>query len=156
MKEYQQSKKVQASADEVFAFVSDIQNLPKYLPTVHNAMPQQGERIRVQGEAGGHRYDSDGHFRVDKANRRMEWGSDGEHNYSGSLEVKEAGDKSACEVAVNIKFDPKPELAQKFEQQGGDRHRVINEGINKALASIQNLCEGKGGKVEAAKHKSGD
>ena len=48
-------------------------------------------------------------------------------------------------------FDPKPELAKKFDEQGGDRHQVINDGINKALVSIKNLCEGKGGKVETAR-----
>ena len=155
MHEYHQSKKVQASADDVFDFVADIKNLPKYLPTVQKASPQQGERIQVEGEAGGHHYKSDGYFRVDKENRRLEWGSDGENNYSGSLEVKEAGD-AASEVGVNIQFDPKPELAKKFEEQGGSRHQVINDGINKALVSIKNLCEGKGGKVEAASQKSGD
>jgi len=155
MHEYHQSEKVQAPADKVFAFVSDIKNLPQYLPTVTSASPQQGERIRIQGEAGGHRYDSDGYFRVDKENKRLEWGSDGENNYSGWLEVKDSN-QSNCEVAAHIQFDPKPELARKFDEQGGDRHRVINEGIKNALASIKNLCEGKGGKVEAARQKSGD
>lgn len=151
MHEYHQSKAIQVSADDVFSFVSDIKNLPKYLPTVTNAMPQQGERIRVQGEAGGHRYDSDGYFRVDHTNRRLEWGSDGENNYSGWLEVGEGNTESSSELTVHLSFDPKPELARQFEQQGGNRHEVINRGIQEALISIQNLCEGKGGKVESAR-----
>jgi len=155
MHEYHQSKKVQASADQVFDFVAEIKNLPQYLPTVHKASPQQGERIQVEGEAGGHHYKSDGYFRVDRQNRRLEWGSDGENNYSGSLEVTEADDR-ASEVAVNIQFDPKPELAKKLDEQGNDRHQVINDGINAALVSIKNLCEGKGGKVETARRQSGD
>ncbi|MEP7342318.1 MAG: SRPBCC family protein [Acidobacteriota bacterium] len=155
MHEYHQSKKVQAPVDQVFDFVAEIKNLPQYLPTVHKASPQAGERIQVEGEVGGHRYKSDGYFRVDRKNRRLEWGSDGENNYSGSLDVKEAGD-AASEVAVNIQFDPKPELAKKFDEQGEDRHQVINDGINKALVSIKNICEGKGGKVETARRQSGD
>jgi hypothetical protein len=85
----------------------------------------------------------------------LEWGSDGENNYIGSLEVIETGDATS-EVAVNIQFDPKPELAKKLDEQGNDRHQVINDGINAALVSIKNLCEGKSGKVEAARRQSGD
>ncbi|HMV51966.1 MAG TPA: SRPBCC family protein [Blastocatellia bacterium] len=151
MHEYHQSKTIQVSADKVFSFVSDIKNLPKYLPTVTGARPQQGERIRIQGEAAGHHYDSDGYFRVDDANRRLEWGSDGENNYSGWLEVREGNNQSSSELTVHLNFDPKPELAREFEKQGGNRHEVINRGIQEALTSIQNLCEGKGGKVESAR-----
>jgi len=61
MSEYEQTAIIQCRAQQVFDFVSTIDNLPRYLPTVTNAMPQDGERVRVQGEAAGHRYDSDGY-----------------------------------------------------------------------------------------------
>jgi hypothetical protein len=155
MSEYNHSLNVNASPDDVFDFVSDIGNLPQYLPTVSNATPQSGERIRVQGEAGGHRYDSDGFFRLNEDERRMEWGSDGENNYRGSLEVKPGSDAKTSEVSVRLSFEPRPELAERMERQAGDRGRAIQEGIEKALLSIKNLCEGRGGKVEssAATHK---
>lgn len=152
MKEYEQTRHIQAPRNKVFAFVSDINNLPDYLPTVRNAAMEDGERIRVQGEANGHRYDDTGFFRVDQAQQRLEWGSDGDSNYAGWLEVQ--GDLTAATstVTVHIKFDPKPELARQMEQQGG-RDEAINEGIKNALISIQNHCEGKGGKVESARQK---
>lgn len=152
MKEYEQRRQIEAAPDEVFAFVSDIASLPDYLPTVNNAVMEDGERIRMQGEANGHSYDDTGFFRVDVAKQRLEWGSDGDSNYGGWLEVK--GDKNAArsEVTVHIKFDPKPELARQMEKQGG-RDQAINEGIKNALTSIQNHCEGKGGKVDSSRQK---
>lgn len=152
MKEYEQTRRIQAAPNAVFAFVSDIENLPDYLPTVKNATLQKGERIRMQGEANGHRYDDTGFFRVDETNQRMEWGSDSDSNYGGWLEVKGGKNDATSEVTVHIKFDPKPELAREMDKQGG-RDQAINEGINNTLTSIQNHCEGKGGKVESARQR---
>jgi uncharacterized membrane protein len=147
MSDYRQALRVEANADEVFAFVSDVGNLPDYLPTVRHAEAQGGERVRVTGDASGHEYDSDGFFRVDAGRRRMAWGSDGENEYRGSLEVAAAGD-GACDVRVSLSFTPRPDQARQFEAQAGDRDRAIRQGIETALASIKNICEGRGGKVE--------
>lgn len=146
MAEYEQSLTVAASPDHVFDFVSDIQNLPRYLPTTHHAQAQDGERVRVQGEAGGRPYDSDGYFRVDRTEHRMEWGSDGENAYSGWLEVD--GDEESSIVTVHLSFAPRPELARRMDAQTGDRDTTIQEGLEAALQSIRNLCEGRGSKVE--------
>jgi uncharacterized membrane protein len=147
MSDYRHSLRVEANADEVFGFVSDAGNLPDYLPTVRQAEAQGGERVRVKGNAAGREYDSDGFFRVDAGRRRMEWGSDGESEYRGWLEVKEA-DGGACDVTVSLSFTPRPDQARQFEEQTGDRDRTIRQGIETALASIKNICEGRGGKVE--------
>ncbi len=83
MAEYTDRIDVAAPADAVFQFVSDVENLPKYLPTMHHAHTQGAGRIEVDGEANGHAYHSDGWFKVDQAGRSMSWGSDGENDYSG-------------------------------------------------------------------------
>ena len=147
MSEYEHSQTIQAPADRVFDFVSDLNNLPKYLPTVHKAMPQPGERVRLQGEANGHAYDSDGSFRVNKAQRRLEWGSDGEHHYTGWLQVTEDG-RDSSEVTVHLSFAPRPDQQQKLAQSTGSADTAIQEGLQKSLQSLVNLIEGKGGKVE--------
>ncbi|HYE71837.1 MAG TPA: hypothetical protein VEF04_00845 [Blastocatellia bacterium] len=87
-------------------------------------------------------------FKIDKEQRRMEWGSDGENEYRGWLEVKEQDRGRACDVTVHLAFTPRPDQAQRFEEQTGDRDRAIRQGIETALASIKNACEGHGGKVE--------
>ena len=37
MQEYEQSQTVAAPANEVFAWVSDVENLPRYLPPIRDA-----------------------------------------------------------------------------------------------------------------------
>lgn len=148
MSDYIHSLRVEARADQVFDYVSDIHNLPDYLPTVRRAEPQGNERVAIEGNASGNAYASDGFFKVDRNQRRMEWGSDGENEYRGRLEVREMDGGKACDVSVHLSFTPRPDLAQRFEDQTGDRDRTVRQGIETALASIKNACEGHGGKVE--------
>lgn len=150
MKEYEHTATIQSSPIQVFDFVSNVNNLPRYLPTVENAMPQGDERVRVQGKAGGHQYDSDGYYHVDKSRMRMEWGSDGENQYRGWLEVKDSGSGNTATVTAHLSFVPRPDTRERLDQQSGDYHRTIQEGLEKALQSIKNLCEGRGGKVESS------
>lgn len=149
MKEYEHTAIVQCHAQQVFEFVSNVSNLPRYLPTVQKAMPQGDERVRVQGVAGGHQYDSDGFYHVDKSRKRMEWGSDGESQYRGWLEVKDSGNGTTATVTAHLSFEPRPDTRRQLDQQTGDYHRTIQEGLEYALQSIKNLCEGQGGKVES-------
>lgn len=142
MSEYQQSLKVDAPPDAVIAFVADIRNLPKYLPTTKDAQSQGEDRVRVQGEANEHPYDADGYLRRDPNGRRLDWGAD-EGYYAGSLEVEPDGAGSNVTVRIVLKGTPPgadPDQAPDDAQ--------INEGLIKSLQSIQNQVEGKGGKVE--------
>jgi uncharacterized membrane protein len=152
MEDWSDSIDVAAGAQPVFDFVSDVGNLPKYLPTTRSAQSQGRDRVRVQGEADGHRYDADGRFEVDAGRRQLRWSSDGEHAYAGELEVQEAGDERS-RVTVRIHFELAPEEAQRFDSQGGHDH-VMRDGIRKALESIRKQCEGKGGKVEPPQARS--
>lgn len=151
--EFEQSINVAASASSVFDFISDVKNVPQYLPTVINAQPQQGERIRTQGKVGSTTYDSDGHFRVDKQARRIEWGSDGENDYNGWMQVQDEGESSV--VSVHIHYSPKPEVLQRMAERSQDKSfsSAMNEGISKTLESIKHICEGAGGKEEIEANK---
>lgn len=146
--EYRGSRKIQASPEEVYEFVSDVRNLPKYLPTTKRAEPQGPERVEVEGNAHGHSYHADGMFKKDAQNHRLEWGSDGEIRYSGHLEVMPAGN-GMSEVRVELRFDPDPQRASNDGMHGkAPSNHQIQEGIDKALESISNFIEGKGGKEE--------
>ena len=145
MSEYQASTTVNALAQEVFQFVSDPESMPRYLPTVHAAQCQGPDRVRVQGEAAGHSYDYDGWFRADSEAMTMEWGSDGENRYSGDLRVRDNGE--SCYVTVHLMFEPRPDQDEAFREQMGSRDRTIQDGLEKSLESIRNICEGTGDKV---------
>jgi ribosome-associated toxin RatA of RatAB toxin-antitoxin module len=148
MSQYEHTETVRAEPQRVFEFISQVQNLPQYLPTTKSAQPQGPDRVRVQGEAAGHQYDSDGFYHVDPQKMRMEWGSDGENAYRGWMEVKDNDSGSSAEVKVHLSFEPREEIGRNMDKQTGDRDTTIRQGLEKALQSIKNLCEGTGGKVE--------
>lgn len=152
MSEFEHSTSIQASPDEVFAFISKVENLPKYLPTTHSAQPQEGERVRVQGEAQGHAYDSDGFFRQDRENHRLEWGAD-EGYYSGWLQIDEQGDSSTMTVHLSFSGGPPAGQGEEPGDASGDEAPStgqIQEGLVAALESIKNFVEEgrSGGKEE--------
>ena len=147
MAEYEQTVKINAEPDAVFDFVSDVSNLPKYLPTTRHAETNGPDRVRVQGDVRGHSYDSDGFMTVDPVDYHMEWGSDGENQYRGSLDVEDAGD-GTCDVTVHLSFTPRPDMARQMDQSSGDHDTAIHEGIAAALQSIKNIVEGHGVKIE--------
>jgi uncharacterized membrane protein len=152
--DFEQSVVVSALADRIFEYLADVRNVPEYLPTVRNAQPQEGERIRTQGQAGEHSYDSDGHFHIDQSAHRLEWGSDGENEYGGWMQVQGNGD-SQSQVTVHIHYAPGPEMAQHMAEQspGHSFESAMNEGITKTLESIKRICEGQGGKEEIEANK---
>ena len=144
MAEYSDRIDVQAPAESVFAFVSNVENLPKYLPTVHHAHPQSGERVEVEGEANGHAYSSDGWFKVDEASRTMTWGSDGENDYSGKMSV--TGDGSRATVECSLKLTPTGGMKDSMDKNQGGPSAAMTDGLRASLQSIKQLCEGTGGK----------
>lgn len=157
MPEFEHTQRISAPPDAVFAFVSDVGNLPRYVPTTKAAQPAPGGRVRVQGEAQGQTYDSDGYFRADESAHRIEWGSD-EGDYSGFLDIRAAGG-GASELTVHLAFGGgMPERVEAEQQAKGHEQPSgappsppqVQEGLEAALRSIQNVVEGRGGKEEPA------
>ena len=144
MPDYTDSIDVTAPADAVFKFVSDVNNLPKYLPTVQGAKSQTGERVEVDGEANGHHYHSDGWFKVDAGAKTMTWGSDGENDYSGKMTV--SGDGSGSKVECSLRFTPTAEIKASMDENQGGPSAAMTDGLRASLASIKDICEGTGGK----------
>lgn len=154
MPEFQHRQRIAAPPDRVHAFVADIANLSKHVPTTKAAQAVPGGKVRVQGEAQGHRYGSDGSFRADEAARRIEWGAE-ERDYAGFLDVAGVGHVES-DLTVHLTFaDRMPERVEAEQQDappagGGPSGPQIREGLEASLRSIQNLVEGEGGKVEPA------
>ena len=148
MAEYERSRRVQASADDVFAFVSDASNLATILPTVDTVEPESEGRVRVHGEARGGTYEDDGWFHIDEARRRIEWGSD-ERTYSGWLSV--AGDDEGAQVVAHLSFAPiVTPSGRPVTGEPAIAPDPVEQSLEAALDSLRNLMEGRGGKEEPA------
>jgi ribosome-associated toxin RatA of RatAB toxin-antitoxin module len=139
MNQYHRTIDVDAPAAYVFEFVSTIENLPRYLPTVHGSNTQPGERVKIFGEVGGEPYQNDGRFHVDPQSRRMEWSSDGENRYSGWLTVSEGNER--CEVTVHLDYEPSRHQAERMQAQMGSVDHAIGHSMERALLSIKEICE---------------
>lgn len=148
MPDYSDRIDVGAPADAVFAFISDIGNLPKYLPTVHGAHAHGADRVEVDGKANGHPYASTGWFKVDPASRMMSWGSDGGNDYAGRMTV--TGTSQASEVECTLRFSPAPEIKEAMDKHQGGPSAAMTDGLRASLKSIKQLCEGTGGKEQSS------
>jgi hypothetical protein len=148
MAEYERSRLVHASPDDVFAFVANAGNLATFLPTVDAVEPQAAGRVHVRGETRGDAYEDDGWFRVDENRRRLEWGAD-EHDYSGWLTV--SGEDGGSQVVAHLSLPPHvTSSGRPITGEPGDGGDPIEQSLEAALDSLRNLMEGRGGKEEPA------
>ena len=104
---YEQSIAVAAPPSRLYAYLSDVDNLPEYMPRVTQAHavddgeavdvtatiePEGEEPQTVHGEAW---------LRVREEGRSLEWGSQGPNDYHGELEVDAADDGSTLTVRLH-------------------------------------------------------
>ena len=153
MQEYEQSKAVAAPANEVFAWVSDVENLPKYLPPIKDAGIEgsasegsPGERVKMLVEIPDRgEFESEGYFDVDAEARTMRWGAETDRDYSGRLTVAEAGDGQS-EVTVHLSFGPRS-VEGEIQEDSSDDRNPLEESLEATLESIRRQIEEGSGKL---------
>lgn len=113
----------------LFDYLSDVGNLPKYFSRMTSARPGQGEEVKTTAKMpDGTEVQGDAWFRVDQAAQRLEWGSEGPSEYSGSLDVRPSGEGSEVEVRLHT-----------TRVQPGDRQ--VQDGVEETLANIKQQAE---------------
>ncbi len=153
MQEYEQRETVAAPANEVFAWVSDVENLPKYLPPIKDAGIEgsaaegsPGERVKMLVEIPDRgEFESDGYFDVDAEGHTMRWGAETGRDYSGRLTVAKAGD-GRSEVTVHLSFGPRSVEVEIQEDSAEDRD-PLEESLGATLESIRRQIEEGSGKL---------
>jgi hypothetical protein len=143
MPDFEQTLRMHSVADAVFAFITDVRNMARYLPTTTRAESLGSDRVRVEGDVKGHHYDSDGYLRRVDDRHRIEWGSD-EGDYHGWIEAKDRDDFQS-DVTVHLHFDD----ATWTEELREAREADIRRGLSAALQAIQQHLEGRSGKAES-------
>jgi uncharacterized protein YndB with AHSA1/START domain len=138
MSDYQHSVHILAPAQDVYEFVSNTENFPKFLPTLGSATPEEGGKIEMQGTVEGHGYQTEGEFHLDPDERTMHWGSDS-HEYRGQLQV--TGDDSASQLSAKLCFTTDSETEEKIKQRSGDSETPIQDALIHALDNVKRQCE---------------
>jgi uncharacterized membrane protein len=151
--EYEQSQAIDAPPDEVFAWLSEVGNLPRYLPPVvdssvegPSAQGSPGQRIRTTVEyPGGGTFEAEGYLAVNERERRMEWGAEAGRDYSGWLTVANHG-VGGSEVVVHLTFGERSAEAE-IEDQTLEGENPMAEGVFRTLESIRRQIEEDAGKL---------
>ena len=135
---YEHTTTVTAPADELFAYLSDVDNLPEYFAAMRSAEPAgpaEGDvppgslGVHTVAEVDGVRREGEAWFRSDADARSLSWGSEGPNNYRGELEVGDAGDTSTVTVRLHTE---------------NVEDARIDQGIEATLAAIKEKVEGHG------------
>jgi hypothetical protein len=81
---------VAAAADKVYGALSDVSNLPHYVPQLTRAELHDGDKLTVEARYDGHTQQGEAWFKTDDAERRIEWGAEGS-DYHGWIQVDPDG-----------------------------------------------------------------
>jgi hypothetical protein len=140
MGSYHGSVTVHRGAREVFEFLRDPANIPKYVPTMASASAH-GDVVRIEGECPDQHYRGGASFRVDPDLMRIQWDSRERIDYSGWMSV--ARSDSISEVTIHLDFEPGPDSAMNEEYQRLLRKHsgAIQEALEDSLAAIRAECE---------------
>lgn len=132
MADFTGSTHVDVDPELLFDYLSDVANLPRYFPRMTQASPGEGEKVHTAARMpDGHEVQADAWFRVMAEGKQLEWGSEGESNYHGSLEVTSVGGAAeVAEVVVNLHTE---------RVEPGDAE--VQDGIHETLANIKRLVE---------------
>ena len=119
--EFEASRGMPAVREVVFGYVSDPENVARWVPDLGEVHQTGDTTLHVQGDVGGEHVDADGVFDVRPEQFRVEWGNrpgaaDGA--YSGWLQVHDAA-VGTSEVVLHLSFvgmAAPPGLQQSLEQ----------------------------------------
>jgi len=141
MTQYHHTATADVPADELFAFLSHPENLPRYFPAMKVAEPQGGDTVHVEAEVHGHRVASEAWLHTDPANRSLSWGAEGPDDYHGELRIADAGPASS-EITVTL---------HSVREADGDE---VQQGLERTIAAMTHAATADAD-VEAAEGHGG-
>src|SRR5271165_2560724 len=127
MPDYEQTAKVNASAEALFDYLSDVRNLPKYFSRMTSAENAGQDEIRVTANIHGKKEEGKAEFHVDKAAKKLRWSSEGPNDYHGELEVKGQGKSSEVTVKLHTKRTEREQIEQGLRDTLNNIERLVEQ-----------------------------
>jgi ribosome-associated toxin RatA of RatAB toxin-antitoxin module len=90
--QHEHTEHVAATPDAVYAAISDVSNLPKFVPQMTAARSAGDGRVEVDARYGGHEQHGEAEFSADDDARRIEWRASS--GYHGWMQVDADGEGS--------------------------------------------------------------
>jgi uncharacterized membrane protein len=119
---------VAVPADELFDYLSQVENLPNYFERMTSVTDNEDGTISVSADLGDRVVEAEAWFEVDSAAKTLSWGSEGPNDYNGQLSVTGTGSNSVVEVTLRT------------ERAGGEE---IQEGVEQTVAVIKLIMESR-------------
>jgi hypothetical protein len=113
-------------AGQLFDYLSEVSNLPRYFTAMTSAEPAGQDEVHVVADVDGVTREGQAWFRVDRERRHLAWGSERPDNYHGYLDV--TGHERTSSVRVFLHTE---------RADSGD----IDRGVAGTLAGIKRLVE---------------
>lgn len=133
MGDYDNAITVAVPPARLFTYLSDVQNLPAYLPQMTSARPHDGDRVTVTAHiapenAPEQDVTSEAWIRVIEEGKSLEWGAPGPHDYHGRLRIMAGDSPGTSRLTVEL---------HTVETEGAQ----VDRGLQKALRGIKTAVE---------------
>jgi carbon monoxide dehydrogenase subunit G len=128
---YENSISIDAKPDELFDFLSKVENLPRYFSGVTDAHSATGDEVHVTAQLPpeatsgpeSEKVEAYATFEIDADQKSLRWGTDNEHHYHGELQVTPEDGGSLLTVHLHTEHE----------------NEHIGEGIDKTLHNVADL-----------------
>jgi uncharacterized membrane protein len=112
---YRRTRTLQAGEDRVFEYLADVGNLPRYFDRMTSAEPADGDAVTVTAQVHGETERGEAWFRVDRTARRIQWGSEGDSDYSGTLNLRAEQDRTIVDIELHTGHTATDEIDQSLD-----------------------------------------
>ena len=99
--QHEHTEHVAAPPDAVYAAISDVSNLPRFVPQMTAARRSNGDRVEIDARYEGHEQHGEASFRADDGDRKIEWSAPS--GYHGWMQVEPDGDGSRLTLFLDTR-----------------------------------------------------
>ena len=97
--QHEHTEHVAAPPDAVYEAISDVTNLPRFVPQMTAARHAEGDRVEIDARYEGREQHGEASFHAEPAVRRIEWSAPS--GYNGWMTVEADGDGSRLTLFLN-------------------------------------------------------
>jgi uncharacterized membrane protein len=141
MAEYRTRIEITRPAAEVFAFLANPMNLPRWQPMLRESFRESADRIRVIGGGTGvEGIASHVRFITDQQDRHISWATATGVGCAGDVDIKETPDGAMIELVLRL--GTRAERPGALAHWTGDAALDMPSALRASLNAVKELCEG--------------
>jgi polyketide cyclase/dehydrase/lipid transport protein len=99
--DHEHTEHIAAAPDAVYAAISDVRNLPRFVPQITGAREAGGDRVEVDARYHGEERHGEAALRTDDERRRVEWETPS--GYRGWMQVDPDGGNSRLTLFLSTR-----------------------------------------------------